>query len=230
MAYHVVLGSADRKNEEALKPVLGPDFAVQGFTTGRDVLTRLQAKDVNLLLIDSDLLDMPGMTLLRFLRETELGKKLPVIYLSSRKTAESLAEGFSLGIEDYLVKPCDPREIAARVNVVLRRRREREEHWGGEVEAGGIKIDPSQRSCLADKRAVTLRPLEFALLELLMRKSGRVLTRKYLLATLWNVEEDVNVRVVDATVSRLRRSLGKRAGALIKTVSKLGYSFRENET
>jgi DNA-binding response OmpR family regulator len=117
----------------------------------------------------------------------------------------------------------------ARANVVLRRRREREEHWGGELSAAGVIIDPSQRSCTADKKTVTLRPLEFALLELLMRKSGRVLTRKYLLATLWNVEEDVNVRVVDATVSRLRRALGKRAGALIKTVSKMGYSFRDNE-
>jgi DNA-binding response OmpR family regulator len=157
----------------------------------------------------------------------DFGKKLPVIFLPGKKTEESLAGAFELGVEDYLPKPYDERELLMRVKTVLRRNNEQLHHSGGELTLAGIYIDPGQRQCLVDGKSIRLRPLEFDLLETLMRRSGRVLTRPYLLTTVWDMSSSADTRAVDAMISRLRRSLGRRAGKLIETLSKLGYCFRE---
>ena len=183
----------------------------------------------DLLILDSDLPDMPPMTFLHVLRETRYGRELPVVFVAERKTEESVAQAFALGVDDYLAKPVDPRELAARARAVLRRKFERAEHWGGALSIGGVEIDPSQRLCVAGGRRIVLRPREFELLEILMRKSGRVLTRPYLLETVWGMSGSADTRAVDAVVSRLRKSLGQRAAGLIQTVSKLGYTFRDPE-
>jgi len=228
MARYLLLAGRDARIE-SLGLHRGGEYAVEAFKLGRDVLERLRTGGVDLLVLDGDVDDMSGMNLLRFLRETPFGKELPVIFLSPRKTPESLAEAFELGVDDYLTKPCDPREIMMRVNVVLRRRSERSTPWSPDIALGDIKLEPSQRRCLVNGKPVQLRPLEFALLELLMKKEGRVLTRPYLLATLWGLDAAVDTRAVDASVSRLRRSLGKRGGKMIQTVSKMGYCFREKD-
>jgi len=98
------------------------------------------------------------------------------------------------------------------------------EHWGGPLAVGDIEIDPSQRRCLVDGVRVTLRPLEFAVLEILMLKAGRVLSRNYLLNNIWHSASVADIRAVDTVVSRLRKALGGH-GKMIETVSKMGYYF-----
>ena len=133
-----------------------------------------------------------------------------------------MAEAFSLGVDDYLQKPFDQRELRARIRAVLRRRFEAVEQWGGPLSVGEIETDSSQRHCLVEGKAVNLRPLEFAVLEMLMLKAGRVLSRSYLLNNVWHSASLSDIRAVDTVVSRLRKALGKQ-GKTIKTVSKLGY-------
>lgn len=220
MAYNLCLAG----NPEALKNMqqLSDEFTVESFGIAHELLERLRSGPANLLVVDHDFPDMPGMELLRVIRETAYGRDLPVIFISHNKTKESLAEAFGLGVDDYLQKPFDIRELRVRVRAVLRRRFEAMEHWGGPMAVGDIEIDPSQRRCLVAGERVSLRPLEFAVLEILMLKSGRVLSRSYLLNNIWHSASSADIRAVDTVVSRLRKALGKH-GKMIETVSKLGY-------
>jgi len=223
MAYNILLLGGDSKSRASLAQWFRKEFQVVACRLAREALDALKSAPPDLLVLDLDVADMDGLTFLRVLRETE-GRELPVIVLSARKTEESVARAFELGAEDYLSRPFDLRELAARVRAVLRRRWERAEHWGSALSLGGVEIDPSQRRTIVHGKRVTLRPREFELLEILMRKAGRVLTRAYLLETVWGMSSSADTRAVDVMVSRLRRRLG-RAAKMIETVSKLGYCF-----
>lgn len=220
MAYNICLAG----NGEALKNMreLGPEFSVESFEAAHLLLERLRARPASLLVLDADMPDMPGLALLRVIRESGYGRDLPVIFVAKQKTKEALAEAFSLGVDDFVEKPFDIRELRVRARAVLRRRFEAAEQWGGPLTVGDIEIDPSQRRCLAAGRRVTLRPLEFAVLEMLMLKAGRVLSRNYLLSSIWRSDTAAYQRAVDTVVSRLRKALGAH-GKMIETVSKLGY-------
>lgn len=220
MAYKLCLAG----NETVLKNLkqLEDEFPAEAFSSAHLLLERLRSGPANLLLIDSDFPDMPGLELLRIIRETPYGRELPVIFMPTVKTKESLAEAFSLGVDDYLPKPFDLRELRVRIRAVLRRRYEAMENWGGPIAVGDIEIDPSQRRCIVAGERVTLRPLEFAVLEMLMLKTGRVLSRTYLLNNIWSSASPSDIRAVDTVVSRLRKALGGH-GKMIETVSKLGY-------
>jgi two-component system alkaline phosphatase synthesis response regulator PhoP len=192
----------------------------------REALESAHKSPPNLLVLGLDLPDMPGLTLLKVLRDTEYGREMPVIVVAGSKTASSVKEAFELGADDYVVAPVDPRELAARARAVLRRKLQRQDHWAAPLSLAGIDIDPSQRLCVVKGRRVILRPMEFSLLDTFMRRAGRVLTRTYLLETVWGMSTKAETRAVDVMVSRLRKRLGP-CGKLIETVSKMGYSFRD---
>lgn len=230
MNYSCLLIDSDTQATGPLSALLRQELDVEVCELAQQALDRLHAKPFNLAVLDSDLPDMPGMSLLRVLRATEFGKNLPIIFVSAKKTEESVANAFGFGVDDYLTKPYDPRELQARIHAVLRRKYERLEQWGIALSVAGVDIDPSQRRCVVDGKRVDLRPLEFELLETFMRRAGRVLSRPYLLESVWKMDTSANTRVVDVMVSRLRRALGKDHGRLIETVSKMGYCFRVPES
>ena len=218
------------KDPQTLPDFPKVEFKLEPCDSAHRAFERLKAVSFDILLLGSSLQEMSGLDFLKILRGMDFGKGLPVIFLPEAKTDENMAQAFELGVEDYLPMPFDARELLMRVRTVLRRKSERIDHAGGELSIAGIQIDPSQRQCLVDGKRVKLRPLEFDLLEVLMRKSGRVLARPYLLTTVWDMSSSADTRAVDAMISRLRRSLGKRAGNLIETVSKMGYCFRDPES
>lgn len=225
MPYSLLLIGGEAGEQTAQAAALRPEFDVSGCRLGRQALEWLEKSKPDLAFLAAQLDDMDGLTLLQAIRQIEVGRDLPVIVLSDRKTEEAVVRAYDLGVDDFLVKPVDPRELVARVRAVLRRRFERAEHWAAPLSAGGIELDPSQRLCQARGRPLTLQPREFELLEILMRKAGRVLTRAYLLETVWGMSPKAETRAVDVMVSRVRRRLG-RLGRRIQTVSKLGYVFR----
>jgi len=217
----------DAKPDGSRAAKLKEEFKVETCDSAHKAFEQLRGASYDLLLLGTSLQEMSGLDFLKILRGMDFGKDQPVIFLPDKKTEENLNESFKLGVEDYLPKPYDERELLMRVRTVLHRKSERLDHAGGELAIAGIRIDPSQRACLVDGKKVKLRPLEFALLETLMRRSGRVLTRPYLLTTVWDMNSDADTRAVDAMISRLRRSLGHKAAKLIETISKMGYCFRE---
>lgn len=226
MPYSLLLIDSDARSNDLLASAPKEDFRLEVCKVAYKALERLRSASFDLILLGGKLTDMPGLAFLRILRDMESGKAMPAIFLPDGKMDKSMAEAFELGVDDYLAKPYDLRELLMRIRAVLRRKYERQEHWGGELTVAGVYINPGQRLCIVDGKRISLRPLEFALLDILLRKSGRVLSRPYLLATIWEMSSSSDTRAVDAMISRLRRSLGKRAGKLIETVSKMGYCFR----
>lgn len=227
MPYFALVVDGDSAAQKSLGVALKGEFEVRTCGLAREALDHLRStRPPDIVIADYDLPDMEGLTFLKVLRETELGRNLAVILTGHRNSEERVLEAFGIGIDDHLPKPFDVRELLVRMRAVLRRRYERLEHFGGALTVGPIEIDPSQRSCLVSGRRISLQPREFELLEILMRKAGRVLSRVYLLETVWGMRHTAQTRAVDVMVSRLRRRLGARAGGMIETVSKLGYCLR----
>jgi two-component system response regulator RegX3 len=197
--------------------------------TGTEGLRHITDAPPDLAFVDIDLPDIEGLAWLKVLRATDSGRGLPVIVASGRKTDEEVAEAFSWGVDDFVRKDCDPAEVVARVRAVLRRRFERPERSGSSLAVGDVALDPGRHRCAVRGAGVALRPREFELLEVLMRKAGRVLSRAYLLETVCGMTSDADTRAVDVTVSRLRRALGSRAGRWVETVERYGYRFRDPE-
>lgn len=227
MPYFALVVDGDAASQKTLGATLKGEFEVATCGLAREALDHLRStRPPDIIIVDCDLPDMEGLTFLKVLRETELGRNLAVILTGQRNSDELVLEAFNIGIDDHLPKPFDLREMLVRIRAVLRRRYERHEHFGNALAVGPIEIDPSQRLCLISGKRIVLQPREFELLEILMRKTGRVLSRVYLLETVWGMRHTAQTRAVDVMVSRLRRRLGPRAGGMIETISKLGYCLR----
>jgi two-component system phosphate regulon response regulator PhoB len=133
--------------------------------------------------------------------------------------------GLELGADDYVTKPFSPRELTLRVRAVLRRQRS-DTTPARAIEHGTLSLDPERHRCFVDGEEVGLTAKEFSLLQCLMRRPGRVMTRDRLLDDVWGSDITVTTRTIDTHLKRLREKLG-RAGDLIETVRGVGYRFAE---
>ena len=227
VGYRLLGISEDEKFRDLIRACAAQAGYLLDFSlTGTQAMRQLQENPADLVILDPKLSDMEGLAWLSMVRQTEVGAKLPVIVASARKLDSEVAAAFELGAEDYVLKACDPAELTARIRAALRRRFEREERRGFPMTVGPVAIDPARHECRVRGKKVDLRPREFELLEILMRKAGRVLSRIYLLETIWGMSSSANTRAVDVGISRLRLSLGRRAGLWIETVERFGYRFR----
>lgn len=152
------------------------------------------------------------------------GERVPVIFLTALGDEDDQLIGFSLGADDYVTKPFSLAVLYAKTAALIRR--SRGEVTDARLRAGGICLDPDTRKAWADGREVALTPKEFALLEMLLRDRGTVLSRAQLLARCWGYDYDGDDRAVDTHIARLREKLGS-AGRQIKTVIKAGYRLED---
>jgi DNA-binding response OmpR family regulator len=127
-----------------------------------------------------------------------------------------------MGADDYIVKPFSAAELTARIRNVLRRANP--EGTVSRLEDGPLKIDLEGRTVFIEGEPVALRPKEFDLLALLVRKKGKMLSRALILQSVWDVNMDLDTRTMDTHVYRLRKKLGP-AGNHIRSVSGLGYKW-----
>jgi two-component system phosphate regulon response regulator PhoB len=151
--------------------------------------------------------------------------ELPVIMLTAKGEEVDRVVGFELGADDYVTKPFSPRELVLRVRAVLRRRGEARAA-GAPLERGPLRLDPERHRCTVEDRELDLTAKEFQLLEALMRRPGRVMTREKLLDEVWGSDIAVTTRTIDTHLKRLREKLGVAAD-LIETVRGVGYRFAE---
>jgi two-component system response regulator CpxR len=131
--------------------------------------------------------------------------------------------GLELGADDYLPKPFNPRELAARIRAILRRYEPRLA-TGGRVEVNGITLDPGTREVWAGGKRVDLTTFEFDILEMLMRSAGRVLSRDALMENFYNRKATPFDRSIDMHISHLRKKL-ESGRTLIRTIRGVGYQF-----
>lgn len=210
-------------------------FAVTAVADGAAMDHAIAAQDFDIAVLD---VMMPGEDGLSILRRLAARGGLPVIMLSAIGSDIDRIVGLEMGAEDYLPKPCNPRELLARVRTVLRRHRRQAEHdaqasapIGNRLRFAGWMVDMGVRLLVdPDNVVVTLTDGEFRLLRAFIEHPRRVLNRDQLLD--WSAGNDSESydRAIDVQVSRLRRKLergGRRDGAdeLIRTIRNEGYMF-----
>ena len=184
----------------------------------RDGVAALHAVDAGgyaAVILDLGLPRLAGFEVLRQIRAR--GQRLPVLILTARDAVEDRVRGLDAGADDYLVKPADLDELAARLRALIRRSKGVADPT---LRIGALELDPAARKVLHAGDPVTLKPREFALLHELMLNAGRVLTREQLETRLYRWGNEVGSNAVEVHVHRLRRKL---APDLIHTVRGVGY-------
>jgi DNA-binding response OmpR family regulator len=193
-------------------------YEVEVAGDGRTALDQARADPPpDLIVLDWMLPQLDGLTVCRLLQAESA---VPVILLTARTTEPERLEGLTLGADDYVTKPFSPRELVARVGVVLRRTR-RDDSDSARVVAGLVTVDPLRHEAAVSGQAVELTPREFALLLCLARSPGRVFTRRELRDRAFGPDSEALDRTVDAHVMNLRRKLGEDVP--IETVFGVGY-------
>lgn len=200
-------------------------FKVEACESGEDALASLRRAPPDLLILDLMLPDVSGEDVCRAVRADPRFAQLPIIMLTAKAEEVDRVVGFELGADDYVTKPFSPRELVLRVRAVLRRRGEARA-VGAPLERGPLRLDPERHRCTVDDRELDLTAKEFQLLEALMRRPGRVMTREKLLDEVWGSDIAVTTRTIDTHLKRLREKLGVAAD-LIETVRGVGYRFAE---
>jgi len=199
------------------------DLTVETVGSGSAALASVAATLPDLVVLDLNLPGVDGADVCRTLRARPASATLPIIMLTARADEHDRVLGLDLGADDYMTKPFSPRELAARIRAVLRRRSGpgsavslyRSPHLVADFDAVSVAVD-------GDPVKLTRR--EFELLKCLVENRNRVLSRDRLLTRVWGYDQSIETRSVDVHVGRLRAKLGA-AGPQIETIVGLGYRF-----
>jgi two-component system, OmpR family, phosphate regulon response regulator PhoB len=179
----------------------------------------------DVLVLDWMLPGESGLAFARRLRADERTRELPILMLTARAMEQDKVSGLEAGADDYLTKPFSPKELAARIKAVLRRRAP--QLSGDAVELEGLRLDPGTRRVTTQGTRVELSPSEFRLLHFLMTHPGRVYSRAQLLDQVWGDHVFIEERTVDVHIRRLRKALEPSGhDRLIDTVRGSGYGLR----
>lgn len=187
---------------------------------GREGLIQATSGSYDVLIVDRMLPEVDGLTLVKTLRGA--GNQTPVLFLTSLGSVEDRINGLNAGGDDYLVKPFAFGEMSARVAALARRPPALDQEVV--LKAGGLEMDLITRKVTRDGTDIDLLPREFAILEHLLRRKGRIQTRTMLLEAIWDISFDPMTNVVETHISRLRAKVDKPFDSeLIKTVRGSGY-------
>ena len=206
-------------------------FAVTAVATAAEGLDAAERLDPAVVVLDLMLPDLPGTEVCRRLRAHPSLGDVAILMLTARGDERDRVLGFEVGADDYVVKPFSVRELVLRVRALARRSAERRLARGA-VDQGrrlryrGLSLDPVRHRVYADGAELSLRPLEYKLLLLLIEHPGQVFRRAELLREVWSITAEINTRTVDTHVRRLRDHLGAY-GEAIETVHGHGYRLRE---
>ena len=189
---------------------------------GTEGLDGARSGAYDLVILDVMLPDLDGFSICRSIRSVS---DVPLLFLTARAREEDVLYGYTLGCDDYVVKPFSLAALFAKTQALLKRAKGTV--LRRELICGGIKLDPLTLSVTADGQPVTLPAKEFALLQYLMEHKNWVVSREQLLDRIWGSDFFGSDRVVDTHIKKLRRALGS-AGNQIKTVISKGYQLKEN--
>ncbi len=187
---------------------------------GRDGLVQATGAEHDVMIVDWMLPEIDGLTLVKSLRGA--GNRTPVLFLTAMGSVDDRIAGLNAGADDYLVKPFAFGELSARINALARRPRALAQETT--LSAQDLTMDLVTRDVMRAGQKIDLLPREFAILEHLLRRKGRIQTRTMLLENVWGISFDPQTNVVETHISRLRAKVDKPFEAdLIKTVRGSGY-------
>ncbi|MBW2737496.1 MAG: response regulator transcription factor [Deltaproteobacteria bacterium] len=207
-----------------LKGLKDSGFAVDHVSNGEDGLHMALTENYDAAIIDIMLPRLDGLSVIEDLRRKK--NNMPVIILSAKRSVDDRVKGFQKGSDDYLTKPFAFSELLARVQALIRRA-------SGVLEPTGLKLGDLLMNLLTHEvkrgeNKIELQPLEFALLEYLLRNAGRVVSRTMIMEHVWDYNFDPHTNVVDARICKLRDKIDKDFSAkLIHTIRGVGYVLKE---
>ena len=226
MAYKVLVVDDETTLLHTIKAYVEQEgFTVQTATNGRSALHIFRDFQPDLVVLDIMLPEIDGLEVLRQLRQIS---DVYVILLTAKADEADKVIGLGLGADDYVTKPFSPRELVARIKAALRR-------MGGssnkkeQLVSAHLRVDEEARLAWKDGQVLDLTPIEFDLLQTLMRQHGRALSREQLIEQVWGHDYYGEDRVVDVHVGRLRKKIedAPTSPTLIATVWGAGYRFED---
>ena len=199
-------------------------FETVGVSDGLQAVELCRRQDFDIIIMDAMMPEMDGFTATRRIREE---KDIPVLMLSARGAEYDKLYGFEVGVDDYVTKPFSPRELLARVNVIIKRHEKAgspAEPKDAVLEFGGIKIDTLGHVLYLDGIKTELTAKEYDLLLYLVKHKGIVMSRDQILSSVWGYDFYGYDRTVDWQMKLLRGKLGKYREC-IQTIRGVGYKF-----
>jgi len=220
----ILLAEDDRKTSAYLERGLAENgFVVDVADKGPDALQLVIAAEYDLVVLDVMMPDMDGWAVLSEMRRR--GRQTPVLFLTARDAVEDRVKGLELGADDYLVKPFAFSELLARARSILRRGAARQPEV---LRVADLEVDLSRHRARRGGTPLDLAPKEFALLSLLVRRSGEVLSRTLIADQVWGINFSTDTNTIDVAVRRLRSKVDEPfSKALIHTVRGIGYVLDE---
>jgi DNA-binding response OmpR family regulator len=203
-------------------------FACRIFHRGQDILKAVLRDTYDLVILDWRVPDLSGEEVLQAIR-SHVREPLPVLFTTGRDREEDIVHALKSGADDYLTKPLRRLEFLARVDALLRRARALARDAEVPIEAGDFLIDVQGRTLSRGGAVVELTQKEFEMAALLFRNIGRLLSRSYMLDTVWGISADVSTRTVDTHASQLRSKLGlyPESGWRLSAVYQHGYRLEK---
>jgi len=198
-------------------------YTTELMTTGPDGLQLLRSFNFDLIILDWELPGMSGYEVMEKFRQD--GGNTPIIFLTGRTDIDSKATSLDGGADDYMTKPCDPRELAARVRSMLRRPAGL---LPSRITVGNVVLEPETKRVFVNNEAARLTTKEYAVLEHLMRHPNRIFSTKELLSSIWPSTTESAEDTVRTCVKTLRRKLMPPEGTdcVVKTVTGAGYMIQ----
>jgi len=225
-AYKILLVEDELKLGEVIKEELDR----KGYETiiardGKEAETLFNATNYSLILLDVSLPYKSGLTLCKQFRDFD--KKVPIIMLTALGEIHDKVKAFSIGADDYIVKPFYFDELFARINVFIKRS-ERQIAGGGQFKVEDMVLDFDTKTVTRGGTEITLTVKEFALLSLLCKNKGKIISKKEILENIWDVSFDTNTNTIEVYISFLRNKIDKPFNnKLIFTKPGFGYYIKE---
>lgn len=217
-------------DEKDIVRMIDYNLKKEGFRTiaaydGQKALSIARKEFPDLIILDLMLPEQDGLEVCKELKKENDTSLIPIIMLTAKTKETDKIVGLELGADDYVTKPFSPKELIARIKAVLRRVKDREK-LSEVLKIGNLTVDFAKIQVSVGNKPVELTSKEFELLKTLMKAKGRVLSRDYLLDTIWGFDAsiDIQTRTVDVHIRTLRKKL-KAASGRIVTVKNYGYRF-----
>lgn len=202
-------------------------YSVEEAENGMDAVEICRKKDFDVIIMDVMMPRLDGYSACKEIKKT---KNIPVIMLSARGEEYDKLFGFEIGIDDYVVKPFSPKELMARVKVVIKRNSyDVNTNKNEKLTFGGLEIDIPGREVYVDGKKVSMTPKEYDLLFYLAKNNNIALSRDKLLEEVWGYDFFGDDRTVDTHIKMLRGSLGEKYRKYIVTLRGMGYKFEASE-
>jgi DNA-binding response OmpR family regulator len=222
---HLLLVEDERRLASAVKRVLEEEsHVVDWFEDGAEAFVQAQTEEYDLVLLDVMIPGMNGFEVAKRLRSK--GNQTPILMLTARDGVADRVQGLDSGADDYLVKPFALAELLARVRALTRRARGTTTEVAT-LRVGDLELDLLSREAVRGGKRIELTAKEFALLEVMMRHPGQVMSRSQLLDRIWSYDILTESNIVDIYIHYLRTKIDKEFDEkLIRTVRGVGYSLR----